>query len=461
MTKIIKEICLIFIVFYFIASELYNKMTKIIKEICFIFNVFFIIASELIMYNIFKDYSKFIDQITRRLASSNMLYVKIFQAFSLNNNLIDCTINDRLLQFTDNVPWSYNDFDLSDIIEIIDKYNLYLKFGYEIPINSGMISLVFKVYEKETNKPMIIKIKRKNIDITINDGIEKLKTFMYILSFIPLIHKYQLSEIVNKNIEIIKNQTNFLEEVENMNKMKDNCKNLKYIKIPLANKAVTKVYPNIILMECIDGIKIKQIKQEDYEGFAKQILKFGFVTTIIHGLVHGDLHGGNILFIKDNNDNKYPYKIGVIDFGIIYKIEPKYKDLLFDILTQFFYTHSRETAIKLLNSGIIDPPGILEKISKAHYESIIKITSEIIEETINNSKKANQAQIYKFISNLKDYLNNSEIADIGIRPSNNFIKSQLVLAMAHGTTLTLCNDDFISLADKVINELFHTNMMIE
>jgi hypothetical protein len=80
--------------------------------------------------------------------------------------------------------------------------------------------------------------------------------------------------------------------------------------------------------------------------------------------------------------------------------------------------------------------------------------------SVQNCIKLNKIQIYKFLSALKDYLNNSEIADIGIRPSNNFIKSQLVLAMAHGTTLTLCSDDFISLADKVINELFHTNMII-
>ena len=38
---------------------------------------------------------------------------------------------------------------------------------------------------------------------------------------------------------------------------------------------------------------------------------------------------------------------------------------------------------------------------------------------------------------------------------DNFIKTQLVLAMSHGITLTLCKDDFMILADKVINELFH------
>ena len=52
------------------------------------------------------------------------------------------------------------------------------------------------------------------------------------------------------------------------------------------------------------------------------------------------------------------------------------------------------------------------------------------------------------------------MANIGIRPSDEFVKMQLVLAMAHGVTITLCKTNFIELMDTVLNELFHTNMLI-
>jgi predicted unusual protein kinase regulating ubiquinone biosynthesis (AarF/ABC1/UbiB family) len=246
-----------------------------------------------------------------------------------------------------------------------------------------------------------------------------------------------------------------------MNLIQNNCKKLKYIIIPTANRSITEQYPNVIVMEYINGIKINQIQKEDYQQFAKLVVKFGLVTTIIHGATHGDLHSGNILFIKDNNDLKYTYKIGIIDFGIIYDVEAKYKGLLFDVLTQIFEVSPRQSAEKILNSGIIEPEGILQQLPQNHYNNIIQFLEDIICETIHNSKKVNQLQIYKFLSKLKTYLDSEELSNTGIKPSDNFVKTQLVLAMAHGVTLTLCNDDFIGLMDTVLNELFHTNMLIK
>lgn len=440
----------------------YNKMFRnILKNILFLLNVTFIFGSEYIIYFVFKDYSLFIDRLTMRLASINILYVKVFQAFALNNSLIDDAINNKLLKFTDNAPWNYSDVNLKLLADISEKYDLHLGHGYEVPINSGMISLVFKAVKKsDFNKKVIIKMKRKNIQSKLDDAIDNLLFSMYILSFIPIVNNYQLADVVTKNVEIIRHQTDFLEEVDNMNLIRENCKHLKYVKIPTANREVTEEYPDVILMDYIEGIKINQIEERDYEEFSKQVVKFGLVTTIVHGVAHGDLHSGNLLFIKDENDKKYPYKIGVIDFGIIYKVGTQYKQFLFDAFTKLFDTEPRETAKNLLNSEIIEPKGILKQIPKDIYNNILDFTEEVIRETIHESKKANQIQIYKILSKFKECISKNELKNLGIRPSDDFVKSQLVLAMAHGVTLTLCKGDFITLMDTCLNELFHTHLFL-
>jgi predicted unusual protein kinase regulating ubiquinone biosynthesis (AarF/ABC1/UbiB family) len=440
----------------------YKYYMNKIKGALFILNVSFIFLTEVFLYLIKRDYSSFIDRLTSRLSSINILYVKLFQAFALNNNLIDDKINNKLLKFTDNAPWNYSDIDFMNLIEMTNKYDLYIKDGFERPINSGMISLVFKGYKgANMTQAVIIKMKRKNIEKTLDDAIDNLTFCLYILSFIPIIHKYQIVDVINKNIEIVKHQTNFLEEVHNMELMRENCKNLKYVKIPLAYKEITQEYHGIIVMEYIEGMKINQIEEVDYEGFAKQVVKFGLVTSVIHGITHGDLHSGNVIFIKDENDLKHKYKIGIIDFGIIYKIQNKYKGFIFDIFTQIFELTPQESAEKILNSGIIEPEGILQQIPKEHYNSIINFAQEIINETINGCKKANQIQIYKFMSKMNEYLSKKELNSLGLRPSDEFVKLQLVLAMAHGVTLTLCKNDFITLMDRCINELFKTDFFFD
>jgi ubiquinone biosynthesis protein len=390
----------------------------------------------------------------------NILYVKIFQAIALNNRLIDEKINNTLMKFTDNAPWTQDDIDVDTLNSLKDEYQLVIRDGVYHPINSGMISLVFKATRVSDDINVIIKIKRNNIERKLEDAIDNLMFGMYILSFFPLIKKYQLSEVVNKNIDIIKHQVNFHEEVQNLLTMRENCKYLKYVKIPSVFEEVTEKYNNVILMEQIDGVSINQVTKEDYEGFAKQVMKFGFVTTLLHGVTHGDLHGGNILFIKDENDKKHKYKIGVLDFGIIYEIDAQYKGFLFDILTEMFNNSATVTAEKLLDSGIIEPLELVKTLPSEHRNNILRFTSEIIQDTIHNSKQANQIQLYKFLTEFKNYISNSEISELGLRPSDNFVKTQLVLAMAHGVTLTLCKDDYMTLADKVINELFHTNMIM-
>jgi len=199
---------------YEIDIKSLERIIRFIKELLFIINFLFIISSEYILYLIFQDYSLFIHHITRRLASINILYVKLFQALALNNNLIDDKTNNKLLNFTDNAPWNNSDINFSELIEVINDYDLVLKDGLEQPMNAGMISLVYKAQKRETGESVIIKIKRKNIDRRLNDAINNLQTFMYLLSFIPLVNKYQLAEVVNRNIEIIRQQTNFQKKLK-------------------------------------------------------------------------------------------------------------------------------------------------------------------------------------------------------------------------------------------------------
>jgi predicted unusual protein kinase regulating ubiquinone biosynthesis (AarF/ABC1/UbiB family) len=432
-----------------------DKLSIYIQDFLTIFQLFFVGLSETLLYFIFQDYANYIQRITTKLANINILYVKLFQAIASNKEWVNEKTNHELLKFTDNVPYTFYDIQIEDLIEIVDEYDLVLKDGYEKPINSGMISLVYKAYKRQDNTPIIIKMKRKNIDQKLKDAVHNINTILYLLSFFPI---YQIAELVEKNIEMIMHQTNFDEEVKNILKIRENCKNLKYVKIPEVFSEITEKYPDFILMEYIEGKKIDQLEDQDYYGFSKQVLKFGLVTTIVHGCCHGDLHSGNILFIKDIKDKKYPYKVGIIDFGIIFEMDQEYKETLFDLLTQIFLRQPRDTIIQCLNSNLIEPPNILLQIPKEKYECIVELGSNLLKDAIID-KNASQTQVFTFFYKMKEYLQDSQLLDLGIRPSNHVVKTQMVLAMAHGVTLSLCKDKIFKIFEEVMNELFHVDML--
>ena len=433
---------------------------KNMRHVYFLGKTSWVILSEGLLYMWFRDYSCFINRMATNLASINILYVKAFQAVALNNNLITENINNQLLHFTDNAPWSYDDIDFYTLVQISDEFNLDFRDGFENPINSGMISLVFKVYKRETNEPLIVKIKRSNIDRKLEDAIDDLLYFVDILAFMPFFKRYQIPQTIRNCVDIISDQTKFDIEVKNMNRIKHNCSKLKYVQIPVALKEVTDVYPNVIVMEYIEGVPIHKIEPIDYEPFAKLVMKFGFVTTLMHGITHGDLHSGNILFIKDDKDNNITYKIGVIDFGIVYEIEETYKNVLFQIFSDLFTLSSHEIAEKIITSGLIEPIETVKHLPAHHYDNIIRITSELIETAIYGAQKANQKHLYRFLSEFYCYLkDNEDISKLGLRPSDSFVKTQMCLAMAHGVTLTLCKDDCINIADKVLSDLFHMDFL--
>ena len=185
------------------------SFVKTMKNIFFLFHASWIILSEFVLYWTFNDYMSFIDRLTSKLASINILYVKIFQAFALNNKLIDEQLNNYLLKYTDNAPWSSSDIDDNTLYKLDEEYPISFETYGFVPLNSGMISLVFKAKNTLTKEHVIIKLKRKNINATLDEAIEKLLFFVYIMSFIPLFENYKIPDLIYKNISIIQQQTDF------------------------------------------------------------------------------------------------------------------------------------------------------------------------------------------------------------------------------------------------------------
>ena len=434
-----------------------SSILSTISNICFLLDMMYIFSVEYITYLVSKNYNAFIKNIAYRLSNKNILYIKIFQAISLNNHIIDDVMNNELLSYTDSAPYDTSDIDWNALNNVKRDFKLHMLD--DKPINSGMISIVYKM-KNDADEDIIIKIKRCNIEQKLDYAIQKLMFLIYVLSFIPRINTLNIPSIVNKNLTLLKQQLNFEEEVQNTIDMKENCKNLKYVKIPTIYPEATKLFPNIIMMEYIQGAHISKIDAIDYETYAKLIIKYGFVSLLITGITHGDLHGGNIIFIKNAESvtDLPTYQIGVIDFGIVLKINPTIKNVFLEIFSELFTKSSIEIATELLNI-IIEPKDVWSSIPKTHSENITQVTANIIEHTIHNGKGATQIKIYEFLEKFNNYVNDHNLTAYGLCIGDDFVKMQLALAMSHGLCLCLCKHNYLEVANDVLNTMFHTDLL--
>lgn len=264
--------------------------------------------------------------IIKLISEYNIIFVKIFQWTWMKNNSKNEYLTQKIKQYiyiySNNTPFKEDDIDYKSILDtFITSKKLGNKFELEQinPVNSGSISLIF-IGKLNENK-VIIKLLRKNIKEQINNGLGFLANIENIVKYIPIISNLISNDIFTNNKQNILNQTDFINESENIQLFYDNFKNDKNLIIPNVYVDYTKINSNIIIMDYIDGKYLNELEEQELNEYFKYFVKFIVKSIFVKNIFHSDLHQGNILFTKKvNSYNKIVYKIGIIDFGMILKL---------------------------------------------------------------------------------------------------------------------------------------------
>ena len=101
-----------------------------------------------------------IKKISKKLEHENIVYVKIFQALCFDRDLLNNEEQDYLIKYTDNVPYKTNEIDYDLLDKLEDEFSITLK--NRIPINCGIVGLVFDGYDSSNNK-VVVKMLKNNI----------------------------------------------------------------------------------------------------------------------------------------------------------------------------------------------------------------------------------------------------------------------------------------------------------
>ena len=350
------------------TKEYYYKMSigDFFRALWFTMSSCYICLSEYVKCKIrWKSRTNAIIDLSQRLASKNMMYVKIFQAFATNRNIVSPELNQFFSEYTDNVSYTSDEYDIDELKEIEarsmecePRQPLRIVNNYT-PIKSGLMSLIFKAYiGPGDDTPVVIKYLRKNISRNFNSSMNNLVMFAKITSYFPYLRTLNIENLVLQNIVSLKDQVCFRKELANITTYYNRWKNYEFVKIPKPYHDYTeKINPDTVVMEYIDGMKITEIDPEDYDPFGRVLAAFNANAAFCSSIYHGDLHPGNILFIKDrrdstkngDGDHAFIYKIGILDFGIIGRLSHEDQEILFKAL-KYIYQRKFNHIIELIIS---------------------------------------------------------------------------------------------------------------
>jgi len=322
--------------------------------------------------------------VTHKLASMGPTFIKIGQLMSTRKDILGEEITNELKQLQDNIsPLPYN---------ILEEYLTIFNDEFESidtnPIASASIGQVHTGILKN-GKKIVVKIKRPNIENSINEDFDMLLFSINILKRISNDRKiYEFELLFNEYYKLLKEEINFKNEATNMIKFKENFKNIKWVKIPYLYKNLSN--NDIITMEYVPSIKISDIKKIKNLNFnqkkiAEKLIEIFMIQIIDYGTVHIDPHPGNIGINTDG-------KIVFYDFGMILDIDVNIKEKFTALLIGIYDKDINVISDIAIDMGLI----IVEEKNKPYLKTFLISFLKYIENS--NIEEFKETYIDKFNS---------------------------------------------------------------
>ncbi len=316
---------------------------------------------------------------------SGYLFLKFGQLLTTRDDIIHEDIINELKELQNKVQ----PLKKKIILNILKKNNIIknsFKAFKEKPIAAGSIAQIHKAILKN-GKIVVLKILRPNIK---NDT-KVLFSILLFLSKLLFFQKKIKIKYVLLLLQLRKNfllELNFKKEIKNMEKIRKNLKYENAIKIPkVYYKLSTK---NFITMEYVKGIPIDNItklkkKKLNTEKIAEKFTNLFFKQIFQDNFFHADLHPGNVL-IKKINNNKFIFIL--IDFGIISYMKKKDQYYIIKNFLAFTCKDYKKIAELHITSGWIPNISVinLEKDIKKIFNKILYLPLKkvLFKETLKN-----------------------------------------------------------------------------
>ncbi|TDU28726.1 2-octaprenylphenol hydroxylase [Panacagrimonas perspica] len=308
------------------------------------------------------------------------VFIKFGQALSTRPDILPPEIAFELSKLQDRVPPFPGDQARRITEEALGKKidELFSDFD-ETPLASASIAQVHtaRLKPEALNDPgfaVVVKVLRPGVEASIRKDIELLQTLAALVEALhPEGHRLRPKAIVEEYEKTILDELDLMREGANCMQLRRNWLGSPLIYHPLVFFDFTR--PNVLVMERLNGISIRELDRLREMGVSFQVLaergvEIFFKQVFRDNFFHADMHPGNIMV--DTSNPAVPGYLAV-DFGIVGTLTPGDQRYLAENFLAFFNRDYRRVAELHLESEWIPAGTRVEE-----FESAIRTVCEPI-----------------------------------------------------------------------------------
>lgn len=337
-----------------------------------LFRLFFLFLFFLPLYFFSKERAVFYF-----LKFSGPSFIKLGQLLSTRSDLVGQGLASILVSFQDRLsPFSQKKLRKILAQEFGQNFEkIFAEFDFAASA-SASIAQVHKAKLFIDGKFVAVKILRPGIARIMARDIATLKLM---IKFVRIFFKFfakSLADIANLLEETSKSELDLLHEAANASRLKEDLQNLQGFYVPQIFWQFSST--KILVLEWLDGIPFSDQKailnsSFDKKQIAQNLVISYFNQVYVHGFFHADMHPGNLFLLKNGD-------IGVVDFGIMGKIDKKTRLAVAEILIGFLNKNYQRVAQIHIDIGLVPPETKVDDLAL----SCRKIGEVIVDSSVKN-----------------------------------------------------------------------------
>jgi ubiquinone biosynthesis protein len=311
------------------------------------------------------------------LKFSGPSFIKLGQLLSTRSDLVGQALAAVLASFQDHLP-PFSQKKLRKILtqEFGQNFEkIFAEFNFTASA-SASIAQVHKAKLLVDGKFVAVKILRPGITRIMARDIVTLKLMIKFCGFFAKFFAKALADIVNLLEETSKSELDLLQEAANASRLKEDLQNLQGFYVPQIFWQFSST--KILVLEWLEGIPFSDQKailnsSFDKKQIAQNLVISYFNQVYVHGFFHADMHPGNLFLLKNGD-------IGVVDFGIVGKIDKKTRLGVAEILIGFLNKNYQRVAQIHIDIGLVPPETKVDDLAL----SCRKIGETIVDSSVKN-----------------------------------------------------------------------------